>query len=126
MYIVPLLALAAALNVGFMSRGAPTSGFRRRRHRRNPAGLARDRAFSAATAASCLPARQRAPFARVAVVVALCLTLLSPRAGQGARTARDAGFADGPGELITRGPRRMGRAGHRAGGARRGLGAADF
>jgi hypothetical protein len=36
-------------------------------------------------------------------VVALCLTLLSANGlAQGARTARDAGFADGPGELITR------------------------
>ena len=102
-YLVPLLALAAALNIGFMSRGSTNI--------RIPdvgvtaaillAWLAT--AFLGRDGGVVIPARAARAVARVAVVIVLCLTLLSANGlAQGARTARDAGFADGPGELITR------------------------
>jgi hypothetical protein len=102
-YMVPLLALAAALNVGFMSRGSTNI--------RIPdvgvtaailiAWLAT--ALLSRDGRVVLPARAARAVARVATVLALCLTVLSANGlAQGVRTARDAGFAEGPGELMTR------------------------
>ena len=102
-YIVPLLALAAALNLGFMSRGSTNI--------RIPDVGVTAAVLLAWVATALLgrdgrvviPARVARAVARVTAVVALGLTLLSANGlAQGARTARDAGFAAGPGELITR------------------------
>jgi hypothetical protein len=102
-YMVPLLALAVALNIGFMSRGSTNI-------RIPDVGVTA--AILLAWLATALlsrdgrvviPARAARAVVRAAAVVALCLTLLSANGlAQGARTARAAGFVDGPVELITR------------------------
>jgi hypothetical protein len=102
-YIVPLLVLAALLNIGFMSRGStniriPDVGVTAAILLAwlSTALLSRDGRLVA-------PARVGRAFARAAVALALCLTVLSANGlAQGARTARDAGFTEGPGELVVR------------------------
>jgi len=102
-YIVPLLALAALLNVGFMSRGStniriPDVGV-------TAAMLLAwlSTAFLSRDGSMVVPGRVLRSLARAGVMVALGLTVFSANGlAQGARTARDAGFTEGPGELIVR------------------------
>ena len=115
-YIVPLLVLTALLNIGFMSRGStniriPDVGVTAAILLAwlSTALLSRDGRL-------VVPARAGRALARAAVMLALCFTVLSANGlAQGARTARDAGFTEGPGELIARARVCMGRARHRSG-----------
>ena len=102
-YIVPLLVLAALLNIGFMSRGSTNI-------RIPDVGVTAaillawiSTALMSRDGRVVLPTRAGIVLARAAVIVALCLTVLSANGlAQGARTARDAGFAAGPRELVSR------------------------
>jgi hypothetical protein len=102
-YIVPLLVLAAMLNVGFMSRGSTNI-------RIPDVGVTAaillawlSTALLSGDGRIVVPARIARAVSRVAVVLGLCLTMLSANGlAQGVRTARDAGFAGGPAELVTR------------------------
>jgi hypothetical protein len=102
-HMVPLLVLAALLNIGFMSRGStnvriPDVGVTAAILLAwlSTALLSRDGRCVA-------PGRAARALARAAVIVGLCLTALSANGlAQGARTVRDAGFVDGPGELVVR------------------------
>jgi hypothetical protein len=102
-YLVPLLVLAAIINVTFMSRGSTNI--------RIP-----DVSVTAAILLAWLTAavasrdgRALAPrrpgrlLMRAALAVGLCLTVLSTNGlAQGARTARDAGFTAPAGQLLAR------------------------
>jgi hypothetical protein len=102
-YIVPLLALAAVLNIGFMSRGStniriPDVGVTAALLLAwlGAALLSRDGRL-------VLTSRVSRSLARAAVIVMLVLTVFSANGlAQGARTARDAGFTEGPLELVAR------------------------
>ena len=102
-YIVPLLVLAVLLNIGFMSRGSTNI-------RIPDVGVTAaillawiSTALMSRDGRVVLPTRAGIVLARAAVIVALCLTVLSANGlAQGARTARDAGFAAGPRELVSR------------------------
>ena len=102
-HLVPLLVLAAMLNVGFLSRGSTNIRIA-------------DVGVTAAVILAWLMAvligrdcRVIAPrlgvrvLLRAGAVIVLCLTLFSANGlAQGSRTLRDAGFTSGPVELITR------------------------
>jgi hypothetical protein len=102
-FMVPLFALAALLNIGFMSRGSTNI--------RIP-----DVGVTAAILLAWLstallrrdgrlvvPGRVWRSVARAAVMVMLVFTVLSANGlARGARTARDAGFTEGPVEVIGR------------------------
>jgi hypothetical protein len=98
-----LLVLAALLNLGFMSRGSTNI-------RIPDVGVTAaillawlSTALLSGDGRLVVPARAARALARVAVLLALCLTVLSANGlARGARTARDAGFVEGPGELVAR------------------------
>jgi hypothetical protein len=99
-YIVPLLVLAALLNLGFMSRGSTNI-------RIPDVGVTAaillawlSTAIMSGDGRIIIPTRAGIVLARATVIVALCFTVLSANGlAQGARTARDAGFTSGPLEL---------------------------
>jgi hypothetical protein len=102
-YIVPLLVLAVLLNIGFMSRGSTNI-------RIPDVGVTAaillawlSTALMSRDGRLVFPARGGRVIARVVMALGLCLTVLSANGlAQGLRTARDAGFGVGPGELVVR------------------------
>jgi hypothetical protein len=102
-FIVPLLVLAALLNIGFMSRGSTNI-------RIADVGVTAamllawlSTALMSGDGRVVLPTRAGIVLARASVIVVLGLTVLSANGlAQGARTARDAGLVAGPAEVVTR------------------------
>ena len=102
-HVVPLLVLAAMLNVGFLSRGSTSI-------RIADVGVTAAvllawliSVLATRDAHVALPRLGARVLLRAAAVVALCLTLLSANGlAQGSRALRDAGFTAGPVELVKR------------------------
>ena len=102
-HLVPLLVLAAMLNIGFLSRGSTNI-------RIADVGVTTAVLLAWLTAALAgrdgrivAPRLGARVLLRVGAVVVLCLTMLSANGlAQGSRSLRDAGFTLGPVELVKR------------------------